>query len=605
MSRVCWQRLLFLLFVLAVAGIFLWARAMRLPLLRGPQGYVLTDPDSYMRRRLIERALAGEGVCLRWIPEDNAPYGRFNEWTAPMTILGVVTARLFQFVGRLPPERALAAATLWVGPLIGLATLATLAWLGVRAGGLKLSVLWLVAWPVLPEVIRDTQFGNCDHHGLHQWLFVATLGLCLARGKTLRAATGATLGVVNALGLWSAGSEFLPAWLTVAGLAVWEMLFREPLADSARFWRSWSIAGVTSLTAAWLFEFGPHPFHGRLEFLGVWHVSAWALTAVLLESSLRFPTVRRQRRLAVALTVLAILVIAGATRGFDWEHLHVMQDRRFQWQIMVTPEFDSFWRHGIAAGLWRSWLTYGALPLVLVWQLRQWKVFEHVSRWTCLCTGGWLILSLYHARWESFFAVALVMTIGWLLVCHAPSWKWLPLLITVVATIPCWRFVLRFQREVRSFDGNAMRGPHGATIALQAASDCLAQLHKPPIMLARWDQSGVLAGMGRVRVIGSGYWSNLDGLFAAYELLATTSPEAFWQTVETRRIEYLLVRGDDGLAGDIANAFIMIHGRRPTAQDMEATAVWQVAHDGRQTEIDCNELKRLAPTWKILQLQRP
>jgi hypothetical protein len=596
---------LFLLFVLATAGVLLWARAMRLPLLQGPKGYVLTDPDSYMRRRLIERALTGEGVCLRWVSEDNAPYGRTNEWTAPMTILGVVTARVFQFVGGLSTERALAAATLWVGPLIGLAELFTLVWLGVRAGGLKLATLWLLPWPVLAEVIRDTQFGDCDHHGLHQWLYLAALGLCFARGTTPRTTQGAILGVVNALGLWSAASEFLTVWLMVVGLAVWEALFREPSADAARFWRGWSIAGVTSIAAAWLFEFGPHPFHRQLEFLGVWHVSAWVLVAALLESSFRFPVIRRQRRLALALTGLAILVIGGATRGFDWAHLHVMQDKRFQWQIVMIAEFDSFWRFGIAAALRRSWLAYGALPLVLVWQVRQWKVFTHVSRWACLCAAGWLVLSLGQTRWESFFVVALVMTIGWLWVHHPPSWKWLPPLVVAAASIPCWQFVFRFQREVRGMHDDAMRGPHFATIALEAVSDCLEQPREQPIVLARWDMSGVLAGMGKVRVVGTGYWSNLDGLFTAYELLTTTSAEAFWQTVESRRIEYLLVRSDNDLVGEIADAFVTIHGARPSTQDIEATAVWQVAHDARQTEIGCNELKRLMPTWKILRLQRP
>jgi len=51
-----------------------------LPMLRAPDGhYVLADPDSYMHWRLVTRALNGEGVRIRWMNEDNAPFGRMNE----------------------------------------------------------------------------------------------------------------------------------------------------------------------------------------------------------------------------------------------------------------------------------------------------------------------------------------------------------------------------------------------------------------------------------------------------------------------------------------------------------------------------------------------
>src|SRR5258707_1257021 len=90
--------ILFVLLVI-VGGIFLWAQSISLPILRGPHGYVLLEPDSYMHWHLVRRALAGEGVRIRWMNEDNAPYGRLNEWTSPTTILGVTLTRMFEVFG--------------------------------------------------------------------------------------------------------------------------------------------------------------------------------------------------------------------------------------------------------------------------------------------------------------------------------------------------------------------------------------------------------------------------------------------------------------------------------------------------------------------------
>ena len=124
----------------ALAGaVFLGVQAAQVPLLRGARGHVLVDPDSYLRWRLVTRAVNGEGVRIRWIDDDNAPFGRTNEWTAPMTIAGATAVRAWQWCGRLPTEEALERASLWVGPAIGLATILVLGWLAWRAGGIKLA----------------------------------------------------------------------------------------------------------------------------------------------------------------------------------------------------------------------------------------------------------------------------------------------------------------------------------------------------------------------------------------------------------------------------------------------------------------------------------
>ena len=116
------------------AAAYVGVRLIDLPFIEGPSGYVLTDPDSNVRWRLVTRAVEGEGVRIRRITDDNAPFGRLNEWTSPMTILGVGATRLTQLFG-MNQDKALEIAPLWLGPFIGLMTGLALLVIGWRLGG--------------------------------------------------------------------------------------------------------------------------------------------------------------------------------------------------------------------------------------------------------------------------------------------------------------------------------------------------------------------------------------------------------------------------------------------------------------------------------------
>ena len=144
-----------------------------------------------------------------------------------------------------------------------------------------------------------------------------------------------------------------------------------------------------------------------------------------------------------------------------------------------------------------------------------------------------------------------------------------------------------------------MRGPNRTTVALEEVSDCFGQLAPGAVVLAPWDQSGVLAGLGNVRVIGSGYWSNLDGLFADYELFTTASVERFQAVVRERQIQFLLVRRPNELYGDIVVSFVTLLGRIPTEGEVEHTALWKAANDPHARLVFCPELRS---GWRIIQL---
>ncbi len=591
--------ILFVLLVV-VGGAYLWVQSISLPILRGPHGYVLDDPDSYMHWHLVRRALAGEGVRIRWMNEDNAPYGRLNEWTSPTTIVGVTLTRMFEIFGGEPREQALRTASHWMGPIIGLLSILALGLLGWRAGGVALAACWLLAWPALTWTLFKTGFGNVGHRGLHQLLFICLVGGCLAWRKQPRVTGGACLGLIGALALWSGASELLPAWMLVAGLAVYDNVLAKSVDEAVfSFWRAWWIWGCIGTCAAWLFEFWPHPFHGHLEFISVWHVALWVIVGGLMEASRGFSWVRSHRLLAVSMAALLALLAAGAVRGFAWGKLHVMQDPRFELQALMTREFTSVFETGWRRTLENTWWGYGLLPLLVLYLKGRWSNLEPSGRWLLVVEGVLLLLSLYQERWQALLVIAVVMSGGVIVRNRWPQRSLLCILVIVVATLPAWLNVLHVKQSIDAINGDPMRGPNRTTIGLELVSDCFGRMAPGSVVLAPWDQSGVLAGLGNVRVIGSGYWSNLDGLFADYELFTTTSVERFQALVRERQIQFLLVRRPNELYGDIVVSFVTLLGRIPTEMEVAQTALWKAANDPRARIVACPELMS---GWKIIRL---
>jgi hypothetical protein len=578
---------------LVVSMAYVWVRSVELPMLRAPDGhYVLADPDSFMRWRLVTRALDGEGVRIHRINEDNAPYGSTNQWTSPMTIVGVTLVRLAETCGGMSRDAALEWAGLWLGPVVGLLSLAVLGWLGWRAGGWALAACWMVAWPALEDVVLFNRFGNTDHHSLHQLLFICMVGGCFAWARKPTWAGGVFVGIANAVAMWSAGTEMMPAWLAVAGLAAYE-------AEHSAFWRGWWIAGLTGTTAAWLFEFWPHVFHGRLEFISVWHVVLWMAGGAALEWH-----GRTRRWWPVAVAGAVVVLAAGAVRGFDWSHLHVIQDKRLQWQTMIVAEAQPMVNGGLGNFLELAWTKYGLLPLLLLSFVVKPAASDRRAQWLGMVTGVFFLLVLYQLRWVDFFVAALVMAAGVSIRDLWPTRAWACVCAVVVATLPSWFLNAKVAASVKLVGGNSLRGLHVETFSLRAASECLRGANKP-VVLAAWDEGEILVGMGNVKVAGSSTWTNLDGLMCTYELFTTTSPERFWELVRERGIEFLIVPASDRLERAVLESFVALHGRAPTRNEEFGAVIWDIATGNRYPVLPCPELSQLNPQWKIIRLVDP
>jgi hypothetical protein len=562
--------------------------------LRGPKGYVLAGPDCYMHWRLVTRALAGEWVRIRWMTEDNAPWGRPNEWTSPMTIVSVAGVRLVEAVTGWPRTRALDATRLWLGPVIGLAGLLLLAWLGWRTGGAWMALAWVAVWVALKPAISPTGFSNTDHHGLNQVLAILMLGGTLAWARQPTRAGGVFLGLVSAVGLWSAGSELLPAWGLVAGAAAWEVAHQQRV----EFWRWWSRVGLVGVLSALVFEFWPGVWQTQLEILSVWHLALACIAAALVEFLSREARADRQR-LAVLGAILVALFTAGAVRGFDWGALHVMFDERFALHAVNIVELESFGRFGVMESFRYWWWALGLLPVVVAAGAARWQKLSWLERWWLVGAVVFLGLTLQQRRWDVFLAVALAMGGGLVVNELWPRWRWVGLAGLVGLTLPPWWVAARQCVSVRNEDW-----AENVTARLELVSDCLGQHAPGAIVLAPWDQGSVLAGLGQVRVVGSGYWSNLAGLMDEQQLLTTESPEVFWGIVKRRGIEYLLVREPPAFLFDLTLAGVVVHGRIPADAEVRRTVVWRVAALGQAEAVECPELARVAPEWRIIPLRR-
>jgi hypothetical protein len=585
-----------------VAFAFFWARGLQLPLLRGPDGhYVLADPDSFTRWRLVERALSGEGVRIRWMPEENAPYGHLNAWSSPMTILGVTLVRGAELFGGVSRAQALEWGGLWLGPIVGLIGLGALTFLGWRAGGWLLAGCWIIAWPVLVDVIEITGFGNTDHHSLHQLLFICIVAGCLAWARKPTSSGGIFVGLASALMIWSAGSEILPVWALVAGLALWELGWKTADEAYVRFWRGWWVSGLLGTLCAWLFEFWPHVFHGRLEFISMWHVALWLILGALFEFVCR-PRISIGWKIPAAGAAIGVAVIvAAATRGFDWQHLHIVQDVRLKRLMSVTAECMSYPRN-LSGALQHGLIDFGLLPLLslsLVFRLRS---LELRTRWILLVTACYVLLIFDQVRWLDFLLPLLVMTAGLAVTRLRFRDPLLFFVIMFAATIPPWMISLRVSHDLKLADANSLRAPYLETFALRAASDCLGSSARQPIILTAWEQSSVLAGMGKVRVVGSGFWTNLDGLGDAWEMLTTSSADRFWQLARKRNVDFFLARSPGKLEEDIRESFKALKGQLPTQGEIRGAYAWQILESHKLPEFSCERMSRLEPQWKIIYL---
>jgi hypothetical protein len=585
---------IFLLLVFA----YLEVRLIEEPMIRHPVTgeRSLIEPDGFVRWRLVERTLAEDARPIRWIDDDNAPAGRINEWTSPVTLLGAGLSRLLRFCGFTPAD-ASASASIWLSALTGLAAMVLLFLSGWRAGGYALGLVWIIPWPFMDDVLAVTRLGNPDHHAFHQFVFIAVAVCVLLPDK--RTSAGWIAGGLTGLGLWSAGSELLPVFALLLALMAIELYREKTREPAAPFWQAWWISGLLVTAGAWLYEFWPAVWHGRVEMISPWHVALWLWAALLVQARRRLG--HGPWLMLFGLVLPGIFVSLLAYRGWDASQLHVFQDPAFQRQMGVTREFFPMAEN--VGGLFNEmFYRYGMLPLLSLALLAGIRRQPLRQNWMFAVMVIFAVLASRQLRWADFLAPAMVLSAGLGAMRIVGRRKWIGPVIVFLATANMLFPPIKLAREIKAVNGNSRAGPHVETFVLTSMATRISELtSQRPVALAPWDCGAALAGSGKVRVVGSAYWSNLEGTQAGAEAFATADVAEFVALLRERAVDYVIIPPPERLARAISQSWMMARGMPPTREELMASVIWQVAsRPDSAPRIACPEVADMQRGWQLI-----
>ena len=579
---------------------------MRVPFLRGHYGYILPDPDSNFRWRMVTQAVRGESTRpptsltaqdapLGWMDTDNAPFGRPNEWTKPMTAIGVAAVWATEQVTGSQTPVALEITPMWLGPAVGVAIGLALLVMGWRLAGCAVGLAWLVAWPALSDLLMATEPGIVDHHGFHCLLVVLIYGGLLVARRRWRPGGAIFVGLTCAMGIWSGATEFLPLLVPVVFLAIWDVI-KPPATDDAdlvrAFWKRWWIAGLLGTAAAMLLQFGPEGvLHTQLEFLSIWHVAFWAVLGVSLV------VLSHAKRLALAIPVTLIvaagvlIALAGALKGFDFTRLHTVQDdvvRRFMSMVAETQPV-----RGFKKSLTTAFYKFGLLPLGLLLAARMLVNLNRGERFLFLSALFFGELALWQGRWSVFFAPLAIMTAGLMVskLIPRPRWTWAVPIVLLLAVLPTWREQYLFYRAARDSQWQSILGDptRRQMLARDTIAHDIARFTggRRAVVLAPAQFNPYLGGTdGAVGVIGSCYWTNKQGLLTMWEMLTTTDDQRFRELLNERRVSFILDAGPRRMTEELYLAYVGLHGwdlkdpgvRERILQEIPRTSFWRFVY---------------------------
>jgi hypothetical protein len=607
---------IFALCVWVIASGCFWAvRLVELPLLRSPSGdLALSEADAYVRMYLVRNAIQhGMPIRQRFVPADNAPFGRINEWTSPVTWLGVMLTRAVERLTGAPAEAALRLAMLVLGPIVGWLALTALGFLGYRIGGWKLAFCWMLPFSIVPDIVTITRFGNADHHSLHLFLFTTSAAVLVWSETRKTWKSGALLGILGGLALWSAGSELLPLIALLAVFAFVECSaapvesaqkanpsserVRGPSGSALNYWRGWYAAGFLTSLLAVLIEFYPRPLHTQLEMISAAHVLMWAVMGWILEHAAYSNGQRRWMHVAAGLAVMAFAV--GVMKNWQWSRLHVFQDPLFQREASVTREFEP-WARTLPDLMRAFWNSFGALPLAAFGWIVAYRRQRAAARWLIWAMCFYVVLASVQMRWLDFAAPLLIMNAGFgALHFFGKRPAWAPLAVAV-GVLPLVAAPWNLHRQIAAAPPEALADPFREAFALEAAADCVGSPDHPPVMLAPWFHGSVLVGSGKLGAIASPYWSNKQGLYDGAWLFATRSPDEFGSGLRRRNVAYILIPDQHRTMRAISQSWILVYGYPPTLEELQQTVIWRIASRNDTPFVRCEALRRLCPDWRVV-----
>ena len=423
------------------------------------------------------------------------------------------------------------------------------------------------------------------------------VGLASSPLRSARAGLG--LGLASGLLLWSAGFEMLPLWGATLLLA-WFEVHRQP--DTRTAWRWWWRTGTVVTTLALLIEFPSALLAPTLGHLSSYHVIFWLLGGALLEIHAHRLRTRTFAVVSLALILLGALIVVAVGAGFDLRHLLDLQNPEVARQLHITREYAPLWSGGWAGLLPTLFWKYGGLPLCVFALATRTRILPGRLLWLVGLAIVYTALTWHQIRWADTLAVLLIIAAGWGLYEARPRWPrgiWLALLLAV---LPPWYYALRVAANARHSDLPPAAGPFSEYFALDEVIRFLGDHPSPVVLLAPWDYGLQLGAAGTLGVIGTGSWTNPDGLQDTHRLFTTPSREEFQRLVRARGIHYLLLPAPAKVTQLIGQGYYVLNGQPPTGNTISQAHIWRVATDTNLPTLACPEMTRYQPGWKLMDI---
>ena len=151
--------------------------------------------------------------------------------------------------------------------------------------------------------------------------------------------------------------------------------------------------------------------------------------------------------------------------------------------------------------------------------------------------------------------------------------RWLIPVAMVIATIGPWMVMWKIYQDAKHANWDAALGPYVRELAADEVAQSLVVPGRRPVVLAPPDLSMYLTGAGNLRVIGSFFWSNTDGLYDHYELYATADDDRFNELLQQHDVDVIVFNGVEGVRRDIMAAYFVLHNRALDPAEAERTSL--------------------------------
>jgi hypothetical protein len=523
-----------------------------------------------------EQQLEEGRLRIRRNLQDNHPAGREVHWSSlPMWVLASLSIATSLFAGRPAPQCVQDAALLF-GPVTLTASLLLLGWMAWRLFTPAVTGFFLLAFSLSPSVYQAFRPGEVDHHGIVLTFLLAGFLAILVAGKenpdgTRRrgpksseaAATrwAAAAGFFHGAALWISASSTIPLLVGCGLGAVVSAVFMRRCLMPPALWQTWGVAGCVASCVFYLLEYFPSHMGWRLEINHPLWSFAWLGGSILLGLAL-VPLgggkIATPRWISAKALLAAVLLIAPVALTLLLpSHTFLVSDPfLLELHRHFISEFQSLPAFFAENALFPGCLEVGLLPIFSLGlagiMLRYRASVPDLAKTSALFLAGPVLviqlLAFWQIRWGitsvglwSLFAA--VMLSGVFCLRGGPRilvFALVALTTALLITLPVgiWVGLANRASSVDQMPKSVVPSILARDLAHRLVQ---ASGQEIPVVLTGPTTSTDLAYFGGVKVLGTLYWENRDGLVHAARIFSEPSPEEIKRLLQEAGVSFVLI----------------------------------------------------------------